>query len=206
MKRFFVSALAVCAMCMMSVSMAQEPAKKECPTQEGRECVAPCRDMAKELNLTPEQQAKMKEAHEEFTKACQESREEMKAAGEKHREAIDEILTPEQKAKMKEMRMEKRANKEMRHHRVPRGHKHAACDSARHHKPCRPMEGEFMKGDMPCPPPMEGEFMKGDMPCPPPMEGEFKKGDKPCPPPMRGECKKSDKPCTEMKGVCKKGA
>ena len=47
MKKFFVSAFVMCAMTMTSVSFAQETAKNECPTIEGKECAAPKCDMAK---------------------------------------------------------------------------------------------------------------------------------------------------------------
>lgn len=191
MKKFFVSAFVMCAMTMTSVSFAQETAKNECPTIEGKECAAPKCDMAKELNLTPEQEAKMKEAHEELAKARKESREDMKAAREKHKETIDQILTPEQKAKMKEMGKKRHGNKDMRHHRGHKGHKHhgTRCDSAKCEKPCAKMNGECMKGEKPCAK----------------MNGECKKGEKPCAK-INGECKKGEKPCAKKNEECKNGA
>lgn len=150
MKRICVSALLVCALTMPVAVSAQQVEKRDCPKREKKECVTPRCDMAKELNLTPEQQEKMKASREEFTKTRTASKEAVKAAREKHQAEMKEILTPEQQAKMKEMRPAKRGNKEMRHHRGHRGHKHMVCDSMRNNRPCDVKRAECPKEVKPC--------------------------------------------------------
>lgn len=72
--------------------------------------------MAQRLNLTAEQQEKLKAAREEFTKALQGARglqgddrmNAFRSAREKYREAVQGVLTDEQKEQLKSFRQQRR--------------------------------------------------------------------------------------------------
>lgn len=181
MKKFFVSALVVCAM-SMSVAVNAQECKTECAKPEKKECVMDKGEkMAKELKLTEDQKLRIKGINEEFEAAKKSSREDMKQAREKRQAAMNEVLTPEQQAKMKEMRQMHK--KEMRQGQpmMRKGHhRHVKCDSVngectKHHA-CKEAKGECGKMKD-CT--KKGDCKKGDCKA---TEGCAKKG----------ECKKND--------------
>ena len=73
-------------------------------------------ELSKELSLTVEQKAKVKEimtvSLDEVKQIMEESREKVKAAMEKSNQQIEALLTEEQKTKFKEMKEKRRARHE----------------------------------------------------------------------------------------------
>lgn len=208
MKKFFVSALVVCAM-SMSVAVNAQECKTECAKPEKKECVMDKGEkMAKELKLTEDQKLRIKGINEEFEAAKKLSREDMKQAREKRQAAMNEVLTPEQQAKMKEMRQMHK--KEMRHGQpmMRKGHhRHVKCDSVngectKHHA-CKEAKGECGKMKD-CTKKGENCTTKCDKAkgCDKQAEcGKMKDCTK------KGDCKKGDCKATEgcaKKGECKK--
>jgi Spy/CpxP family protein refolding chaperone len=103
MKRLFLSIAILACMSLTATVGAQESKR------EGR------KDIAKELNLTAEQQqkmeaaktdmvAKMKELKDNTSLSKEEKMSKMKELREQQQTAFNNILTPEQQAKLKEMR------------------------------------------------------------------------------------------------------
>lgn len=74
--------------------------------------------MKKELNLSPEQESKVRQANLEFVIKNQELREQSKEAKmqnrNQHKEALTAILTPEQQQKAKEIRDKQREKRKER--------------------------------------------------------------------------------------------
>lgn len=65
-------------------------------------------EMMKQLNLTEDQQAKLKSLNEDYKNKKKALRDQEKELNQSHRNSIDQVLTAEQKAQLKDLRAEKR--------------------------------------------------------------------------------------------------
>jgi len=111
MKKLILAALAVFV--LASPAWSQREHKQHNPEKMAQKMTD---KMAEKLDLTEDQKTKVLEANTEYANAMKDSREEMKALKEAHREKLKGILTDEQFAKLDEgmKRRKKRMQEKMK--------------------------------------------------------------------------------------------